>query len=108
MQNSHRLDILVLGAGLGGLSAALCLARYGHRVCLYEASVELSELGAGIQIPPNAMRILDAWDLASELQQYASKPDVENLRRYSNGKLLGHQKRNMKQMYGHEYGLAPL
>lgn len=108
MQSSYKLHVGILGAGLAGLSTAVCLARYGHHVHVYEASPQLSELGAGIQVPPNAMRLLDAWDLSLEFEQYASKPDAENLRRYSNGKLIGQQRRNMKQSFGYEYDLTPL
>ncbi len=49
---------LIAGAGIGGLTAALCLARAGFRVSLFERAEILEEVGAGLQISPNASAIL--------------------------------------------------
>ena len=49
---------LIAGAGIGGLTAALCLARSGFRVSLLERAEILAEVGAGLQISPNASAIL--------------------------------------------------
>ena len=98
----YKLDIAIIGAGLGGLAAAMCLGRRGHRIRVFESNRELSELGAGIQIPPNAMRILDSWGLADGMEELGAKPSVQNLRRFSNGQLIGHQRRNMKEVFGFE------
>ncbi|WP_116084252.1 FAD-dependent monooxygenase [Tropicimonas sp. IMCC34011] len=51
-------DIIVLGAGIGGLAAAAALARRGARVRVLERADALSEVGAGIQVGPNGMRVL--------------------------------------------------
>ena len=50
--------ILVAGAGIGGLTAASCLAKAGHHVEIYEQAPQLAEIGAGIQISANAMHVL--------------------------------------------------
>ena len=50
--------ILVAGAGIGGLTAASCLAKAGHDVEIYEQAPQLAEIGAGIQISANAMHVL--------------------------------------------------
>ncbi|VUC32393.1 unnamed protein product [Clonostachys rosea] len=55
------LDIIVAGAGLGGLGAAIALARAGHNVEIFEQSRFLNEVGAAIHIAPNATRILKSW-----------------------------------------------
>ncbi|MBN8965291.1 MAG: NAD(P)-binding protein, partial [Rhizobiales bacterium] len=55
--------VLIAGAGIGGLSAALMLARAGFRVTLLEQAERLEEIGAGIQLSPNATRILIALGL---------------------------------------------
>jgi salicylate hydroxylase len=52
--------VLIAGGGIGGLSAALALARAGRRVTVLERSCELREFGAGIQLGPNAFHALDA------------------------------------------------
>jgi len=51
-------ETLVVGGGIGGLSAALCLARRGGPVTVLERSESFAEVGAGIQLAPNATRIL--------------------------------------------------
>src|SRR5579872_1519902 len=51
--------IIIIGAGIGGLAAALSLQRHGFRVSVYEQAPELREFGAGLMVTPNAMRGLD-------------------------------------------------
>jgi salicylate hydroxylase len=64
-------NIIVAGAGIGGLSAALMLARGGFRVTVLEQAERLEETGAGIQLSPNATRILIALELGERL-----RPDI--------------------------------
>ncbi len=61
-------SILIAGAGIGGLTAALALARQGFQVQLFEKMETLAEAGAGIQLAPNATRILIDLDLAARMQ----------------------------------------
>lgn len=56
-------QIIVLGAGIGGLTAALALARKGAEVEVLEQAEEIGEVGAGLQISPNAVAVLDALGL---------------------------------------------
>ena len=67
---------LIIGAGIGGLSAALCLRARGWDVEVREASPELGEVGAGLQIPPNAMRVWRALGLDSDLQGVSVRADA--------------------------------
>jgi 2-polyprenyl-6-methoxyphenol hydroxylase-like FAD-dependent oxidoreductase len=53
------MRIIVIGAGIGGLAAALTLGRSGFEVQLFEQASVLREIGAGVQISPNATRIRD-------------------------------------------------
>ena len=55
--------VLIAGAGIGGLTAALTVARRGFRVDLFDQAERLEEVGAGIQLSPNASRILIALGL---------------------------------------------
>ena len=66
--------LLIAGGGIGGLSAALALARRGIRVRLLEAEPEFSESGAGIQIGPNGSRLLRSWGLGEQLDAHCGRP----------------------------------
>ncbi|KAK3373149.1 hypothetical protein B0T24DRAFT_250949 [Lasiosphaeria ovina] len=57
------LNVIIVGAGIAGLSAAISLRRAGHRVQVYERSGLDNEVGAAINVPPNAARVLLAWGL---------------------------------------------
>lgn len=59
--------IEIIGAGIGGAAAALALARDGHHVVLSERAAEIGEVGAGLQLGPNAVRILQRWGVAPEV-----------------------------------------
>ena len=52
------MDILVVGGGIGGLTTALAVARDGHQVRVLEKAAQFAELGAGLQLAPNATRVL--------------------------------------------------
>jgi salicylate hydroxylase len=67
-------SIIVAGAGIGGLTAALALARNGFRVVVLEQAERLEETGAGIQLSPNAARILIDLGLESRLRPSAVAP----------------------------------
>ena len=83
------LRIVICGAGLGGLGAAIALRRSGHEVVVLEGASHLSEIGAGIQIPPNSTRILEVYGLAEKLQQWVERPKNIALKRYATGQVLG-------------------
>ena len=59
---------IVAGGGIGGLSAALCLLQRGWTVDIHEAAPALSEVGAGLQLSPNAMKVLRALGLEKALK----------------------------------------
>ncbi|KAJ6507718.1 FAD/NAD(P)-binding domain-containing protein [Mycena vitilis] len=60
------LSVAIVGAGVGGLSAAIALRRIGHDVKIYEASQTNIEIGAGIGTQANALRILKQWGVSRE------------------------------------------
>lgn len=67
-------NIIIVGAGIAGLTCALALAANGQKVTIIEKFVKPSEIGAGIQVPPNAWRILKALGLGEKLEQTAILP----------------------------------
>jgi salicylate hydroxylase len=75
-----RMRIVVAGAGIGGLSAALALARSGHEVEVVERSGVISEVGAGLQLSPNAMKGLAALGVAEAAEAVSSEPEALELR----------------------------
>jgi salicylate hydroxylase len=63
MMSPKPLHVGIVGAGMGGLAAAIALVRGGVKVTVLEAATELGEIGAGIQIFPNVSRYLIRWDV---------------------------------------------
>jgi salicylate hydroxylase len=67
-------ELLVIGGGIGGLAAALAVARTGRAVRVLERSPEFAEVGAGIQLAPNATRILDRLGVLEPLREVGVLP----------------------------------
>ncbi|KAG8630572.1 hypothetical protein KVT40_002191 [Elsinoe batatas] len=88
--SSSPLNVLVVGAGLGGLATAIALAKQGHQVEVLEQAKRLGEVGAGIQIPPNSASILLEWGLGAYLQDRVVEPESITFRRWESGKAIGY------------------
>jgi salicylate hydroxylase len=73
-------NVIVAGAGIGGLTAALALAQRGFRVTLLEQAERLEETGAGIQLSPNATRVLIALGLEDRLRADVVSPEAVSIR----------------------------
>src|SRR5512137_1472436 len=69
------LPVLVAGGGIGGLAAALALVRQGFRVKVLEQSPEIGEIGAGIQLGPNAFSAFDALGVGPKARSRAVYTD---------------------------------
>jgi salicylate hydroxylase len=78
--------IVIAGAGIGGLCAALALAKHGFDVAIYEQSSHLGEVGAGLQLSPNAIHVLQALGIADKVKAKAFRPKSAVMRHYQTGK----------------------
>jgi salicylate hydroxylase len=82
------MKIAIIGGGIGGLSAALHLLKAGLDVHVYEQSPRIGEIGAGIQISPNASRLLIRLGLKPALDAAGVRPLAVHQRRWDDGRTL--------------------
>ncbi|CAK9780354.1 unnamed protein product [Cutaneotrichosporon oleaginosum] len=83
------LHVVVVGGGLGGLSAAISCTLAGHKVTVLEQAAQLGEVGAGIQLTPNVTRLLRSWGVYDELRGSAVEPGNIWFRRWETGAPIG-------------------
>ncbi len=103
-QAGDRHPIVVAGAGIGGLTAALALAAAGWRVVVAERTAELSEVGAGIQISPNAGRVLARLGLDKAMALAAIEPQaVDILNGISGRRITSVPESAFRRRYGFPY-----
>jgi 3-hydroxybenzoate 6-monooxygenase len=81
-------EVIVAGGGIGGLGAALALARTGVSVRVLERAPQFSEVGAGLQIGPNAVRAFDRLGVLAEIYEAAVFPDYGEIRDAVSGRKL--------------------
>ena len=84
------MKILIAGGGIGGMTAALCLARDGHEVHVFEQAVDLAEVGAGIQLSPNCTRVLHHLGLEASLRQASFLPEGVQVRHWRTGRVIAY------------------
>lgn len=81
MNTAHSsTPILIAGGGIGGVAAALVLARSGHAVTVLEQATEFGEIGAGIQLGPNIFRMFEYLGLTEEINKVAYFPPAMGMR----------------------------
>lgn len=81
-------DVIIAGAGIGGLTAAACLLKKGFRVRIFEQAASLGEVGAGIQSSANAVKVLYDLGLRDELEKVAVRPQAFEFRRFDTAELM--------------------
>jgi salicylate hydroxylase len=98
-------SVAIVGAGIGGLTAALALRARGHAVTLIERRTGFSEAGAGIQLSPNASRVLIDLGLGPALQRAAGEPPRVMIRALSDARVIGQMALGglMRQRFGAPY-----
>ena len=81
----NEVEVLVVGGGIGGLASALALRRAGREVRVRERAPEFGEVGAGLQLAPNATRVLRDWGILGEVLAEGVTPERLVLRDALNG-----------------------
>jgi 2-polyprenyl-6-methoxyphenol hydroxylase-like FAD-dependent oxidoreductase len=74
MGQTGRIPLLIVGGGIGGLATALAVSKTGRRVHVLERSQEFAELGAGLQLAPNALRVLNRLGIMEQVDKHAFYP----------------------------------
>jgi salicylate hydroxylase len=85
---AERVSVAIIGGGIGGLAAAASLLQAGFDVHVYEQAKSLGEVGAGINIGPNASRLLHRLGLGERLGACGIKPTTFDQRRWDDGRFL--------------------
>ncbi|KAH9034311.1 hypothetical protein EDB84DRAFT_1676233 [Lactarius hengduanensis] len=85
-----KLDFIIVGGAIAGLSTAIGLALSGHKVRVLEKCSRLGQPAAGIRVPPNVTKILVGWGLEEEIRKTASLVrEGSHLWDFETGKLIG-------------------
>ena len=74
MNNPNNKSVFISGAGVAGLTCAIALAQKGFQIRVFEKFEKLEPLGAGLQLSPNAMHVLDKLGLGEQIRQIGTQP----------------------------------
>jgi len=88
--------VAIIGGGIGGLAAANALWRAGIEVAVYEAAAELKEIGAGVALHPNAMRVLRAIGVEGSVREVAGHAPWQVMRNWKTGRVIGRTSREQQ------------
>jgi salicylate hydroxylase len=101
----RKLDVIVVGGGIGGLTAAIALLRGGNRVTVFEAARDFGEVGAGVTLAPNAMLGYQALGLGAAIEEKGIAPHRQVVRHWQDGRVLKALDRGdgMREKYGAPY-----
>jgi salicylate hydroxylase len=88
--------VAIIGGGIGGLAAANALSRAGIEVAVYEAAAELREIGAGVALHPNAMKVLRAIGLEDNVRNVAGRSQWQVMYNWKTGRVIGRTSREQQ------------
>jgi len=88
--------VAIIGGGIGGLTAANALSRAGIEVAVYEAAAELKEIGAGVALHPNAMKVLRAIGAEDRVRAVAGRSQWQVMRNWKTGRVIGKTSREQQ------------
>ena len=88
--------VAIIGGGIGGLTAANALSRAGIEVAVYEAAGQLKEIGAGVALHPNAMKVLHAIGVEDDVRRVAGRSQWQVMRSWKTGRVIGKTSRQQQ------------
>ena len=88
--------VAIIGGGIGGLTAANALSRAGIEMAVYEAAAELREIGAGVALHPNAMKVLRAIGVEDSVREVAGRSQWQVMRNWKTGRVIGRTSREQQ------------
>src|SRR5690349_14030897 len=89
--------VAIIGGGIGGLTAAIALSRAGIEVAVYEAAAELREIGAGVALHPNAMKVLRATGVEEGVRTVAGRSQWQVRPNGKTGRVIGRTSRQQEE-----------
>ncbi|HXQ51427.1 MAG TPA: FAD-dependent monooxygenase [Stellaceae bacterium] len=93
--------VAIIGGGIGGLSAALALERRGIEVDIFEAAPSLGEIGAGLNLSPNALKVFRALDIEAEANAIGFESDFQIIRSWHSGRIISRTlRKGFKERFG--------
>ena len=85
--SDNQPSIAIIGAGIGGLAVSACLRKIGIETTIYEQAPKFARIGAGIQMSPNAMRVLYGIGIGEHIRETAFEPPHWRNRDHDTGRL---------------------
>ena len=88
MKKPLKPQAIIVGGGVGGLTAAICLQKIGWDVTVFEQAEQIFEIGAGVQISPNGVKILQEIGVMPLIEKALFEPEFIEIRIGKSGKKL--------------------